>query len=150
KVDLEKLTTSSLLTVASHGMTHRFLASLSRAEQLRELEQSHLLLRRYCPAYYPVLAYPGGSFNADTLLVAKEIYKAAFGVFLGTSYSNAYAYPRRGIDYCNVQELAYCISPTRVNYILPLKRFLHFAGLGQVATAKWVADLRRSIKFLRH
>src|SRR5262249_35607815 len=101
KVDLEKLTTSSLLTVASHGMTHRHLASLSRAEQLRELEQSHLLLRRYCPAYYPVLAYPGGSFNADTLLVAKEIYKAAFGVFLGTSYSNAYAYPRRGIDYCN-------------------------------------------------
>jgi len=145
KADLEKITASSLLTVASHGMTHRHLASLSRAEQLEELEQSHVLLRK-CPSYYPVLAYPGGSFNADTLVVAKQIYKAAFGVFPG-SYSNFYAYPRIGLEYCSTEELAYCISPTRVNYLLPLKRFLHFAGLRRIATAQSLANLRRLIMF---
>jgi len=146
KADLEKITASSLLTVASHGMTHRHLASLTRAEQLEELEQSHVLLHKQCPSYYPVLAYPGGSFNADTLAVAKQIYKAAFGVFQG-SYSNLYAYPRIGIEYCSTEELAYCLSPTRVNYLLPLKRFLHFAGLRRIATAQSLANLRRSIMF---
>jgi peptidoglycan/xylan/chitin deacetylase (PgdA/CDA1 family) len=144
KADLEKITASSLLTVASHGMTHRYLASLTRAEQLEELEQSHVLLRKHCPSYYPVLAYPGGSFNADTLVVAKHIYKAAFGVFTG-SYRNLYAYPRIGIDDCSAEEFAYCISPTRVNYLLPLKRFLHSAGLRRIATAKSLANLRRVV-----
>jgi peptidoglycan/xylan/chitin deacetylase (PgdA/CDA1 family) len=146
KADLEKIAASSLLTIASHGMTHRHLASLTRAEQLEELEQSHVLLRKQCPSYYPVLAYPGGSFNADTLAVAKRIYKAAFGVAPG-SYSNLYAYPRIGIEHCSTEELAYCISTTRVNYLLPLKRFLHFTGLQRIATAKSLANLRRSIMF---
>jgi peptidoglycan/xylan/chitin deacetylase (PgdA/CDA1 family) len=127
--DLTALGSSSLLTVASHAMTHRYLDSLSYAEQVAELEQSDVLLRHYCPSYYPVLSYPGGSFNRDTIAIAKQIYKFGFAVFLGASYSNRYAYPRTGINHASVQDVAYCISPKRLNYLLPLKRLLHVTGI---------------------
>ena len=130
KEDLAGLSSSSLLTVASHAMTHRFLARLSYEEQLYELEQSDLLLAKQCPSYYPVIAYPGGSYNADTMGIAKRIYKAGFAATpLGSSYRNLYAYPRIGIGHDTVQELTYAISPIRLNCLLPLKRFLHISGI---------------------
>jgi peptidoglycan/xylan/chitin deacetylase (PgdA/CDA1 family) len=127
--DLANLMPSSLVTVASHAMTHRDLATLSYDEQVYELEQSDLLLRQHCPSYYPVIAYPNGSFNKDTIVIAKGIYKAGFAVLLGSSYGNVYAYPRIGLRHDSVQELAYAISAKRLNYIFPVKRLLHVAGI---------------------
>lgn len=129
KEDLAALTSSSLLTVASHGMTHRHLDSLTYDEQVSELEQSDVLLRQHCPSYYPIISYPGGSFSADTIVVAKRIYKAGFAVFLNSSYRNRYRYPRIGINHTSVHELAYTLSPMRLNYLLPLKRLLHVTGI---------------------
>jgi peptidoglycan/xylan/chitin deacetylase (PgdA/CDA1 family) len=127
--DLTSLTSSSRLTVASHAMTHRYLATLTYEEQAYELEQSDRLLHEHCPSYYPVVAYPLGSFNDDTVTIARRIYKAGFATFLGSSYRNLYAYPRIGLGHYSVQELAYAVSPKRLNYILPLKRFLHKTGI---------------------
>jgi peptidoglycan/xylan/chitin deacetylase (PgdA/CDA1 family) len=132
KEELSALPSTSSLTVASHAMTHRHLDSLTYDEQVFELEQSDALLRQHCPAYYPIISYPGGSFSADTITVAKRIYKAGFAVFLGSSYRNRYAYPRVGINYASVRDLTHIISPNRLNYMLPLKRFLHVTGLGRI------------------
>jgi peptidoglycan/xylan/chitin deacetylase (PgdA/CDA1 family) len=129
KEDLAALSSSALLAIASHGMTHRYLDSLTYEEQVSELEQSDGLLREHCPSYYPVVSYPLGAFNADTIAIAKRVYKAGFAVFLGTSYRNRYAYPRICINRASAQELAYTIRPIRLNYLLPLKRFLHATGV---------------------
>jgi len=87
------------------------------------------LLRKYCPSYYPIIAYPGGAANADTISIAKHIYKAGFAVFLGSSYKNLFAYPRLGLGYDTVQDLDYVVSAKRLNYILPVKRFLFQTGI---------------------
>jgi peptidoglycan/xylan/chitin deacetylase (PgdA/CDA1 family) len=127
--ELAKLGSSSLLTVASHAMTHRYLDTLTREEQSYELKQSHVLLSRCSPSYFPALAYPGGSFNADTLSVAKETYKCAFATSFG-SKRNSYAYLRIGIGRDTSQHVAYAISPRRLRYVIPLKRLL-------AKTVKW-------------
>ena len=129
KQELSDLDSASLLTVVSHAMTHQFLASLTFEEQTYELEQSNLLLSKYCPSYYPVISYPGGSFNKDTLNIAKHIYKFGFATFPGSSYNNFYAYPRTGIKYDTVKELNYILSPLRLNLLLPIKQVLHKIGL---------------------
>src|SRR5262245_5744045 len=49
--DLTKLGASSLLSIGSHAMTHRFLNNLSYTEQVFELEQSQLLLSKISPSY---------------------------------------------------------------------------------------------------
>ena len=125
KEDLSNLDSTSLLTVASHAMTHRNLDSLTYEEQVYEMEQSDLLLKEHCPSYYPTVSYPDGSFNADTVEIAKRIYKSAFAVTENSSYRNLYAYPRICIGGDNVQELTYATSFIRINFLLPIKRFLH-------------------------
>ena len=130
--DLNSLPSSSLLTIASHAMTHRDLANLSYEEQLDELQHSDSLLRKHCRSYYPVLAYPNGSFNAHTVSIATKIYRAGFASFLGASYRNLYAYPRICIGNDSVEELAYTVSSKRLKYILPVKRFLHVTGIRPV------------------
>jgi peptidoglycan/xylan/chitin deacetylase (PgdA/CDA1 family) len=128
--DLVKLGSTSLLTVGSHAMTHRFLDSLSYDEQFYELQQSHLLLSGCSPSYFPTLAYPGGAFNADTVAIAKQIYKCAFATFalsFGGSYRNTYTYPRVMIGQETSQGLAYAVNQRRLTYFLPLKRILQTA-----------------------
>jgi peptidoglycan/xylan/chitin deacetylase (PgdA/CDA1 family) len=120
KKDLMDMT-SAVLTVASHAMTHRDLGTLTHDEQLHELEDSDLLLRAQCPSYYPVIAYPSGSFNRETITIAASIYKAGFATLSG-SYRNLYAYPRIALEDDSIGEVAYAVSSTRLNYILPLKQ----------------------------
>ena len=131
KEDLSNLGSTSLLTVASHAMTHRNLASLTYEEQVYEMEQSDLLLKEHCPSYYPTVSYPDGSFNTDTIGIAKRIYKSAFAVLKDSSYSNLYAYPRLCIECDTVQELAYATSFMRINFLLPIKRFLYNTSIGR-------------------
>ena len=127
--DLNSLGSSSLLTVASHGLTHRFLDSLSCDEQRQELEQSHILLSRCSPSYFPALAYPGGSFDSDTIALTKQTYQCAFALCFGASYKNPYTYPRIGIGHDSTEHMAYAISAKRIKYVIPLKRFLHTARI---------------------
>lgn len=132
KADLATLESSSLLTIASHTMTHRYLDCLPYEEQVTELEESDSLLHELCPSYYPVISYPLGSFNRDTIAIAKEIYKAGFAVFLNSSYRDLFRYPRVGINRASAKQLAYILSPMRLNYLLPLKRILHVTGIRNV------------------
>ncbi len=129
KADLASLDSSSLLTIASHAMTHRHLDCLTYEEQVAELEESDFLLRQYSPCYYPVVSYPSGCFNADTIAIAKKIYKAGFAVFKNSSYRNRYAYQRICITHASVKELAYILNPVRLKCVLPLKQFLDRAGI---------------------
>jgi hypothetical protein len=130
--DLAALDSGTPLTVASHAMTHRNLGSLTYSEQVYELEQSHRLLHRHCPSYYPVLSYPDGSFNRDTIAVARGIYKFGFAVFLGSSYQDHYAYPRHSLCDIGTEELKYTLSPFRTSCLLPMKKLLHYAGIRNV------------------
>ena len=124
KDDLLSLDAERLITIASHAMTHRYLESLSYEEQQYELEESHRLLKKHCSSYYPVIAYPAGSFNKDTINIAKNIYKSAFAILKGSSYRNSYAYPRIGFGNDSVKNMAYAIHPLRLKIILPLKKLL--------------------------
>lgn len=130
KEDLFNIGDSSLLTVASHAMTHNLLANLSQQEQIYELEKSHLLLREHCTSYYPVISYPNGSFNKVTIDIAKRLYRCAFAVMGGSSYSNLYAYPRFGLGHHSLKELSYIMSYRRLTYYRPIKQFLHKIGIG--------------------
>lgn len=123
--DLAKLGASSLLNVGSHAMTHRFLTNLSRKEQRIELEQSQILLSNITASYFPAFAYPGGCFNADTVAIAKDTYKCAFGLFYGSSYRSIHMYPRVVIGADTPSHLAYAIGPLRLTYLRPLMRLVH-------------------------
>jgi hypothetical protein len=145
KEDLASLGSTSMLTVASHAMTHRYLDSLSHEEQVLELQQSDTLLRQHCRAYYPVIAYPGGAFNGDTVAIASSIYRAGFATFRGSSFQNRYAYPRTGLGYLTADDLNHRINPTTTNFILPLKRILYAAGItAPLKRALHAAGIRRS------
>lgn len=128
KEELSELNSSNLLTVASHAMTHRNLAGLTYEEQVYELKKSDAVLRKHFTCYYPIISYPDGSFNDETLTIAKRIYKFAFALFEGSSYGNCYAYPRYCLGSESVKELKYVLSPFRMKYLLPVKKLLHYAG----------------------
>ncbi len=127
--DVPKLNSTALLTVASHAMTHRNLSSLSYQEQLEELAESNRFFSEHFSCYYPVLSYPDGSFNRDTVAIAKHIYKFAFAVFLGSSFQDNYAYPRHSLCDISAADLQYTLSPFRVNCLLPVKKMLHYTGI---------------------
>jgi len=122
--DLAMLQSSSLLTVASHTLTHPFLDALSYEEQYKELNESHLFLSRISAAYFPAVAYPGGAFDASAVSIAGKIYKCAFALQSGASFANSYAFPRISVGPDTIRHLAYAISPLRMRYFIPLKRFL--------------------------
>jgi hypothetical protein len=105
------------------------LDSLNLEDQRQELEQSHILLSRCSPSYFPAFAYPGGSFDPDTIALTKQIYQCAFALCFGASYKNIYAYPRIGIGEDSTKHLAYAISSKRITYVIPVKRFLHAARM---------------------
>ena len=132
KEELSNLDSTSLLTVASHTMTHSNLARLTYEEQKYELKKSHLLLSEHCPSYYPTVAYPLGYFNSDTINIVKQIYKSAFAVFLGSTYKHIYAYPRICIGNHTIEDLTYALSPIRRNILFPIKQFLHNIGLRRI------------------
>jgi len=108
--DLVGLNTSSVLTVASHALTHRHLTDLSHAEQVDEICESDSVLREIGTPYCPVIAYPAGSFDRTTMSVAKDVYRLGFAVLAGSSSRNRYAYPRIGLGRHSVEEVATSVS----------------------------------------
>lgn len=67
--------------IASHGVTHRKLTTLSSAEVFHELRDSKLILEDILGEPVSFLAYPHGDQNASVRAVARRSgYKAALGV----------------------------------------------------------------------
>lgn len=59
------------MALGSHGHTHRFLSSLSPAEQTSELEESRKILEEKAGAAIRSVSLPGGRYNRHTFSVAK-------------------------------------------------------------------------------
>jgi peptidoglycan/xylan/chitin deacetylase (PgdA/CDA1 family) len=66
-------------SIGSHGMTHRLLARLDRADQEVELRESKRRLEEQLGVPIRSLAYPAGSFGPETPQIARHLgYQAVF------------------------------------------------------------------------
>lgn len=79
---LKEMAKDPLVTIGSHGVSHRVMTTLSVGEQELELVESKKTLQRIIGRSVDVYAYPHGQFNSDTIKLLKKLnlYKAAFGV----------------------------------------------------------------------
>lgn len=79
---LKVMAKDPLVTIGSHGVSHRVMTTLSVGEQELELVESKKTLQRIIGKSVDVYAYPHGQFNSDTIKLLKKLnlYKAAFGV----------------------------------------------------------------------
>lgn len=79
---LKEMAKDPLVTIGSHGVSHRVMTTLSVGEQELELVESKKTLQRIIGKSVDVYAYPHGQFNSDTIKILKKLnlYKAAFGV----------------------------------------------------------------------
>lgn len=89
----DRLTADHILEMAaagmdfgSHTVTHRFLAELSPEEVKVELTQSKAELEKLLGKSVDFIAYPGGTYNTDTLRIASE---AGYTGGLSTHYGFA-------------------------------------------------------------
>lgn len=73
----------------SHTVTHRFLGELTPPEMKTELINSKHVLEQLLGKAVDFIAYPGGSYNNDTLKIVKEVgYKAGFSTHYGYEMFN--------------------------------------------------------------
>ena len=79
---LKEMAKDPLVTIGSHGVSHRVMTTLSVDEQELELVESKKALQRIVGKSVDVYAYPHGQFSSDTIKLLKELdlYKAAFCV----------------------------------------------------------------------
>lgn len=79
---LKEMAKDPLVTIGSHGVSHRVMTTLSVNEQELELVESKKTLQRIIGKSVDVYAYPHGQFSSDTIELLKklDLYKAAFGV----------------------------------------------------------------------
>lgn len=79
---LKEMAKDPLVTIGSHGVSHRVMTTLSVGEQELELVESKKTLQRIIGKSVDVYAYPHGQFNSDTIKLLKKLnlYEAAFGV----------------------------------------------------------------------
>jgi peptidoglycan/xylan/chitin deacetylase (PgdA/CDA1 family) len=77
--EADRLTASQIREMAaagmnfgSHTVTHRFLANLAPTEIKTELTKSKFDLEQLLGISVDFIAYPGGSYNTDTLKIARE------------------------------------------------------------------------------
>lgn len=92
---------SSTIGVGSHGETHKKLAKLSYEEALREMRDSKRVIETQYGVPVRYLAYPKGSYNAQTMQAAERAgYKGAVSVVERSVKVGdlAYALPRVQID----------------------------------------------------
>lgn len=78
---LKEMAAHPLVTIGSHGATHRLLDTLSDEEQWYELAQSKKKLEAITGREIVYFAYSNGRFNKKTTALLKKAgYKQAFGV----------------------------------------------------------------------
>jgi peptidoglycan/xylan/chitin deacetylase (PgdA/CDA1 family) len=74
----------------SHTVSHRFLASLTPTEMKTELTKSKFDLEQILGTSVDFIAYPGGSYNSDTIKIAKEAgYCGGFSTHYGLEMFNS-------------------------------------------------------------
>lgn len=71
--ELAEMAESGTVTVASHTVTHPHLAELSSDGQREEIEGAQRALREKLGIENPWLCYPYGSYNEETVRLAKEV-----------------------------------------------------------------------------
>jgi peptidoglycan/xylan/chitin deacetylase (PgdA/CDA1 family) len=82
--DLKKIAAHPFVFIGSHTFTHPILSNCSRQKQERELSESKKQLANWLNKDLDAIAYPNGSYNAETLAVAREQgYSIAFTTIPG-------------------------------------------------------------------
>lgn len=71
---IKEMSDSGLVSIQSHTATHPYLRGMSREQQLWELVQSKLDLTAITGKEPTVICYPSGSYDENTLEIAKEHY----------------------------------------------------------------------------
>ncbi|MEA3638961.1 MAG: polysaccharide deacetylase family protein [Lamprobacter sp.] len=90
------------ISLGSHGASHRKLAELAPAEQLRELTQSRAALEDLLGQPVEDLCYPFGSFNQVTVRLAAEAgYRSAMTCLRGaaTRADHPLLLPRKAVSF---------------------------------------------------
>lgn len=79
---LIEMSNDPLVTIGSHGVSHRVMTTLSTDEQKMELVESKYILQNIIGKKVDVYAYPHGQFSMNTIEILKkfDLYRAAFGV----------------------------------------------------------------------
>lgn len=90
---LEEMSRNSLVTIGSHGATHKCLDTLTEEQQWYEISESKRKLEQITGKQITYYAYSNGRFNKETkALLKKAGYQKAFGVrpraynFLSAAY----------------------------------------------------------------
>jgi peptidoglycan/xylan/chitin deacetylase (PgdA/CDA1 family) len=82
--DLKKIAAHPFVFIGSHTLSHPILSNCSRQKQERELSESKKQLTSWLNKDLDAIAYPNGSYNAETLAVAREQgYSVAFTTIPG-------------------------------------------------------------------
>jgi len=84
---IRELSDSGLVSIQSHTVTHPYLGQLTPEEQEWELTQSKLALLRLTGKEPYVICYPAGSYNKDTLELAKAYYRMGVDMNGGTYWT---------------------------------------------------------------
>jgi peptidoglycan/xylan/chitin deacetylase (PgdA/CDA1 family) len=88
-----------LVSIGSHGITHRNLLSLSEEDARRELEGSKLTLEEITGNTVKLIAFPHGAFDRRLLEMAKEAgYERAFTILPELAFSRPGEYATGRID----------------------------------------------------
>ena len=107
--ELHELTTSGLITLASHTCTHASLPDVTPDDRARELRDSSAAIAAMSGARVDLFAYPSGHHDLDTeQATAAAGYRAAFTFSFGrvTPTTDPFAIPR------------FCIGPDHDSFRL--------------------------------
>ena len=87
--ELKEMRDSGLVEIESHTMSHRMLATLSRDEIYKELDESKKYIKDTLGIDTTVICYPSGSFNNTVIEIAKELgYKYGLAMDGGVHYTS--------------------------------------------------------------
>ena len=76
--DVKDISLINKCIIGTHGYSHRKLSNLGKPQQHTELRKSKIILEELIGKEVNTLSYPHGSFDQDTISIAKELgYKSA-------------------------------------------------------------------------
>lgn len=80
--ELVEMSKDPLVTVGSHGLTHKILKGMPVQEQIEELKCSKEILEKIIDSEVEIFAYSHGQFDDNTIRLLKKykFYKYIFGV----------------------------------------------------------------------
>ena len=100
---VKELSNSGLVEIGSHTVSHVYLASKGYDEQERQLKESKEYLENLLGKEIDTIAYPYGSYNSNTLTIAKKYYKYAVTTSSGANYSGSYSNSTLTLKRYNIQ-----------------------------------------------